>query len=172
MDYYQGVVYEYLRADRSVFINTECSIQLDDVRLSKKGESWWCDAVAIDLRGMPTGGTPTVFLCEISYAVGLAALVQRLKMWSDNWPKVRCALKRDCQIGADWEVRPWLFVPQKEIPGLRPKLELLKGADGKPVFRPRITTLESVQPWCYPSWNHQDCKTDKSQSEIPKEMWT
>ena len=28
MDYYQGVVTDYLRADRSVFINTECLIQI------------------------------------------------------------------------------------------------------------------------------------------------
>jgi hypothetical protein len=29
MDYYQGVVVEYLRADRSVFVNTECCIELN-----------------------------------------------------------------------------------------------------------------------------------------------
>lgn len=28
MDYYQGVVLDYVRADRAVFVNPECCIQL------------------------------------------------------------------------------------------------------------------------------------------------
>ncbi len=30
MDYYEGVVIDYLRADRAVFVNTECCIQIKE----------------------------------------------------------------------------------------------------------------------------------------------
>jgi hypothetical protein len=36
MDYYQGVVLDYLRADRAIFINAECCIQLN-----KSPQSRW-----------------------------------------------------------------------------------------------------------------------------------
>jgi len=29
MDYYEGVVIDYLRADRALFVNTECCIQIN-----------------------------------------------------------------------------------------------------------------------------------------------
>lgn len=29
MDYFEGVVFEFLRADRTLFINTQCCIQLN-----------------------------------------------------------------------------------------------------------------------------------------------
>ncbi len=50
MDYYQNVVVEYLRADRAVFVNTECCIQLDKNRNVDKTKHWYCDAVAADFR--------------------------------------------------------------------------------------------------------------------------
>lgn len=45
MDYFQGVVTEYLVADRATYVNTEPLIQLDANEL-KKGRHWYCDAAA------------------------------------------------------------------------------------------------------------------------------
>lgn len=165
MDHYQGVVVEYLRADRTVFVNTECCIQLNDKpNPDTSGQHWYCDAVAIDLRDR------TVFLCEISYAEKLGALLDRLKSWAAEWGGVLEALKRDCKVPCGWPVRPWLFVPEESVPRLVEKLEPMKRTDGLSAFSPRITTLESVQPWNYHSWSHRDSETDKSESGIPVEM--
>lgn len=161
MDFYQGVVLDYLRADRAVFINTECCIQLNESpNPDKSGPHWYCDAVAIDFRHS------TAFLCEISYADKLSYLIKRLREWSQHWQEVRTALERDCKIPDGWTVRPWLFIPEKSMKGLVGNLEQMKGADGNPVFKVRITPLEKVQPWLYQSWNHQDCKTEKT--EVPE----
>jgi hypothetical protein len=164
MDYYQGVVVEYLRADRAVFVNTECCIQLNEkANPDSSGKHWYCDSVAIDFGADPG---PTVFLCEVSYAEKLGALTERLKNWAANWAGVHDALVRDCKVPSDWPVRPWLFVPQGKIGRLVGKLKDLTE------FNPRITPLECVQPWNYHSWDHQDSKTDKSKSGIPDAMRT
>jgi hypothetical protein len=165
VDYYQGVVLDYLRNDRAIFVNPECCIQLKDGKSPSRGEHWFCDAVAIDLNG------PTVFLCETSYAAGLGKLINRLTAWSQHWAGVEEALHRDCKVPVCWPVRPWLFIPQEAVQKLVARVNLMAGADGKRVFRPRITTLESVQPWQRTSWLHRDCDTDKSKSGIPEEMW-
>lgn len=163
MDFYQNVVIDYLRADRAVFVNTECCIQPEDgPNPDVCKPHWYCDAVAIDLRN------GTVFLCEISYAKKLGPLIARLKAWSQHWPDVREALERDCKIQTNWKVRLWLFVPQDSAKPLADKLELMKGIDGAMIFEPRITSLESVQPWKYHSWDHQDKDTDKR--DIPEAM--
>lgn len=162
MDYYQGVVVDYLRADRAVFVNTECCIQLNaNPNPDNSGPHWYCDAVAADFRRCE------VFLCEISYAEKLASLTKRLKEWSLNWPGVVKALERDCKVPEGWHVRPWLFVPTKSIASLVGNLKTMTTADGSPVFAARITPLEKVQPWFYHSWEHQDCMTDKQ--DVPEE---
>ena len=164
MDYYQGVVLDYLRADKAIFVNPECCIQINDGPSPDHGGThWYCDAVAVDLRN------ETVFLCEVTYAVGSAKLVKRLREWGQNWGEVRAALIRDCKVNGDWLVRPWLFVPEKSIAPLVSKLKLIKGIDELPVYQPRITSLESVQPWRYHSWGHQDKNTDRPDS-VPAEM--
>jgi hypothetical protein len=142
MDYYQGVVLDYLRANRAIFINAECCIQLNEAHNpDSSGPHWYCDAVACDFRER------CIFLCEISYSSDLAALVKRLRQWHENWQGVRHALARDCHVPPDWPVRPWLFVPEGLID------RLVKHLQTAPDFTPRITTLEAVQPWRYPSWN-------------------
>lgn len=63
MDYFQSVVLDYIRADRAVFVNPECCIQLvDKLNPDDLGphSHWHCDAVAVDLRNKK------VFLCEIT----------------------------------------------------------------------------------------------------------
>ena len=155
MDYYQGVVFDYLRADRAIFINTECTIQIKPGEQPPKGTSWECDAIALDLR------SHTVFLCEITYAPKFGALVKRLKDWCACWSEIQEALIQDCKVDDQWPVRVWLFVPEKEIPALVARLELFKNGDDTPIFAPRITSLESVEPWKYRIWNHQDANTPR-----------
>lgn len=164
MDYYQGIVVEYLRSDRAIFVNPECTIQLKEGRMPAKNEFWYCDVVAIDLRHK------TVFLCEVTYAVGMSNLIKRLKSWNDNWGGVCAALVRDCRIQSEWEVRPWVFVPEDFVKPLLEKMkQQVQGPDGLLAFKPRITTLESVQPWKF-KFDHLDSMTDKSKSGIPEEM--
>jgi hypothetical protein len=163
MDYYQGVVLNYLRSDRAVFVNPECLIQLVDGPVPPKGSHWYCDAVAIDLRN------EVVFLCEITYAAGLSALIGRLKAWAQNWSAIRDSLAKNCCVNGCWPVRPWLFVPEEFVPALVLKLQGIKAADGTPVFQPRITPLESVGPWKFKDWDHQDMNTKKPDC-IPAEM--
>ena len=105
MNYYESVVIDYLRADRTLFVNTECLIQLNAGRNPDKGTHWYCDAVVAVFR------TKSIFLCEISYSEQLAGLIKRLKSWCDNWDGVRAALARESFLPEEWLVRlrPWLF---------------------------------------------------------------
>lgn len=163
MDYYQGVVVDYLRADRAVFVNTECCIQLNEgPNPDTTGPHWYCDAVAIDLRDK------TIFLCEVSFASKLDSLLKRLKEWSEHWTEVHNALCRDCLADATWKLRPWLFVPNNSVSVLVPKLRAMTNVGGGLIFEPRITPLECVQPWNYHSWNHQDKDTEKL--DVPETM--
>lgn len=147
MDYYESVVMDYLRADRALFLNTECCIQIDAGRNPDKGTHWYCDAVVADFR------TQSVFLCEISYSEQLVDLVKRLKNWCDSWDGVRAALARESFLPKEWLARlqPWLFVPQRCVPTLQKGLSKIGNAP--PNFNPRITHLENVQPWLYCSWD-------------------
>ena len=148
MDYYQGVVTDYLRADRAVFVNTEYCIQLNPgVNPDTSGLHWYCDAIAVDLR------KPAVYLCEISYSKSLAALLKRLKDWNANWPLLRTALVRDSFVQRDWPVRPWVFIPEKCRDPLEAGFNRLPGIGMQPMPKPKVTNLEDVVPWKYPSWN-------------------
>ena len=165
MDYYQGVVVEYLRADRSVFVNTECCIQVNEaMNPDTSGPHWFCDAVAVDFER-----PRTVYLCEISYAQSLGALFKRLASWNGDWTRVVAGLRRDCLLPEEWPVRPWLFVPTevcKTAVARIQKLGVGAGQSGMPV--PKITPLEFAAPWKYRSWNRigEEAKPDC----IPNEM--
>src|SRR4051812_3721392 len=113
MDYYENVVVHYLRADRSLFINTECCIQLNQGNPDTSGPHWYCDCVAVDFRNK------AIFLCETSYSKkGISyskkgdGLAGRLRGWHENWPGVCFALTRDSFLPSGWPVQPWLFVPE------------------------------------------------------------
>lgn len=149
MDYYQGVVTEYLRADRSVFVNTECCIQLNDgANPDASGPHWYCDAVAVDHRDK------AVYLCEVSYSKELGALLKRLAAWNANWTLIKQALSRDCSLDPTWPIRAWLFIPggcvPKAVGGIN---RILKSPAAASMPAPKITKLEAVAPWHYPSWN-------------------
>jgi hypothetical protein len=156
MDYFQGVVAEYLRADRSTFINPEFCLQLDGgVKAPSKGSFWYIDPLAVSF------GDKTAYLCEVSYAKAAAALINRLAAWRLNWPRMLEAVRRDADVPADWVVRPWLFVPEIGIKSLVTKLPPLPTV-------PRITPLEMTEPWRYCGWDRQG-EAPKPDT-IPSEM--
>ncbi len=144
MDYFQGVVTEYLRAKRSVFINTEFLISLDEGKL-KKGRHWYCDALAVDMKDR------CVSLCEITYSANPHALVSRLIAWRSCWREIGDAIRRDSGVPEDWSLQPWVFLPkryedvfQSKFPGFS---EL--SSDETQMPNPLITHLESILPWEY-----------------------
>jgi hypothetical protein len=169
MNYYESVVIDYLRADRALFVNTECCVQINESdNPDNSGPHWYCDAVICDLK------SKAVFLGEISYSSNLGGwtkekggLISRLRDWNRNWPGVLFALSRDCGISPEWPVRPWLFVPEKLVPKLLVYLQRI-GTEHPLSFCPRITPLEMVQPWRYRSWNRKG--EDQKSSQIPVEM--
>lgn len=147
MDYFEGVVLDYLRADRTLFINSQFCIQVNEAENpDTSGPHWYCDAVALDMRSQ------TTFLCEISYSNRLEGLLKRLRDWNDNWTQIKAGMKRDAHLPFDWPVRPWLFVPEALVPLLHQRLTIIGGQPGL-AFKPRVTPLEMVLPWRYRSWN-------------------
>jgi hypothetical protein len=146
VNYYESVVVDYLRADRALFVNTECCIQLHEGNNpDTSGPHWYCDAAVADFR------SKCIFLVEISYSGQLSDLAKRMKGWHENWAGVCHALARDSFLPSDWPVRPWTLVPEKLVPVLLRKLAQIGGDNLS--FIPRITPLEMVQPWQYRSWN-------------------
>lgn len=152
MDYFQGVVTEYLRAKRSVFVNTECLLQLDDGNQTLKDRHWYCDIVAADF------SEKAVYLCEVTYSATMQSLIGRLTAWRQQWPMLVSAIRRDCGIPSDWTVTPWVFIPAKYKTKFVEKLQVLNSAE-EPFCEmpmPRITHLESTLPWEYLiTWNRQ-----------------
>lgn len=146
MDYYQGVVVEYLRATRSRFVNTECLIQLAPGNAPERGLHWYCDAVVVDLK------EKVVHLCEISYSQTLGALFKRLESWRTHWSELRSALVNDCNVDPTWMVKPWIFVPRARKDLLDKKLSA-HAVEASAMPRPEITFLEDIAPWLYRSWN-------------------
>lgn len=150
MDYFQGVVTEYLVADRAAFVNSELLIQLD-LNEPKKGRHWYCDAAAANFREQ------TFYLCEVTYSKSMSGLARRLLAWDANWNDLRNSLTRDCGIPASWKVQPWAFVPQDYSDALKSKIEALANAEraeGAMPY-PLITHLEKVVPWNYVTWDRK-----------------
>ena len=149
MDYFQGVVTEFLRADRATFVNTEYLLQLDAGEVHAKGRHWFCDAVAVNHRDK------RVDLCEITYSSTLQSLVDRLQAWSSNWELIVAALHRDSHLQGTWHVRPHLFVPLTRMDTLKRKLGFIRKATESKLLMPvpEVTLLEDVAPWKYRSWN-------------------
>jgi hypothetical protein len=149
MDYFQGVVGDYLAADPAMFVNPEFCIRLSDRGSVKSTKHWYSDIMAINLRH------PAVYLCEVSYSRTLNPLLTRLKEWNADWPAVQSALQRDSHVDPDWPLRVWLFVLDDSQALLADKLpQALGTADGLQAMpTPLLTTLESVPPWKYPKFH-------------------
>ena len=143
MDHFEGVVLDYLRADRALFVNNQCCIQINSgSNPDTSGPHWYCDAVAVSFREQ------VVYLCEITFATTSSSLLTRLRAWNDHWEAIKTALCRDSNLPEAWPVRPWLFVPEAQVVRLRSNL-----AGMKALPNPRITALEEVVPWRYRSWD-------------------
>lgn len=148
MDYFQGVVSEYLRADRACFINPEFWLR-GSLDRSKQHDSphWFIDVLAVHMR------LKRVFLCEVTYAKKAPALIKRLQSWREHWPIILQTLREDACVPVDWPVHPWLFVPQRELASLQLiAKELHQGC--------RFTELEKVVPWQYQTWDHHHAESD------------
>ena len=145
MDYFEGVVADYLSADRAVFVNPQCRIQLEPCTRPKKGEHWYCDILAIDFR------ESAVYLCEVTLSRTVSTLLRRLRDWNANWPEICAAVHRDSHIPEEWDVRPRVFVPKAQMGLVRRKVEQIVDSDGEPpaMPKPEVTSLESVTPWQY-----------------------
>ncbi len=157
MDYFQGVVTEFLRANRSTFVNTEYLIQLDESPTPLKGRHWYCDALAVNFQHS------TVYLCEITYSKTMSALLGRLQAWASHWEGVCASISRDSQLCGTWKFQPWVFVPQDSTTLLIRKLEVSSTPirPQSPMPAPLITTLESVSPWNYCTWDRKHELTEE-----------
>ncbi|MEO1247811.1 MAG: hypothetical protein AAFX56_19195 [Pseudomonadota bacterium] len=151
MDYFQGVVTEYLRADRATFVNTELFIQIEQGDMPAKGNSWYCDAAAVNFR------ESTLYLCEVTYSKTMQALANRLLAWQANWEDIRAAVSRDCGVPEAWQVCPWVFVPRDYHDQLKQKAQAiwLETPEHNSMPSPRVTYLESVLPWNYKTWDRR-----------------
>ena len=149
MDYFQGVVTEYLRAKRTQFVNTEYLINLDYDGTYLKGRHWYCDAVAIDF------SDSTVHLCEVTYSRTLQAVINRLQAWRNEWPFVVKAIYRDSQLQGQWTVTPRVFIPEFLHTAFESKYTQMTGFSktSPSMPKPIVTMLEDVLPWKYRSWN-------------------
>ena len=154
MDYFQGVITEYLRSRRTTFVNAEYLLQLDAGDVYAKDRHWYCDAVAVDHADV------TVELCEITYSKTLHSLFKRLQAWSNHWPNVVAAVHRDSALKGSWLVRPRVFIPQEARKTFERKLGLLTRPSEQPVQMPPpiVTSMEEVLPWMYRSWNGKPYK--------------
>ncbi|WP_237384567.1 hypothetical protein [Xanthomonas campestris] len=84
MDHFEGVALDYLRADRALFVNSQCCIQLNEgANPDTSGPHWYCDAVAVSFKEQ------AAYLCEISYAARAPPLIARLKGWNEHWAGIR-----------------------------------------------------------------------------------
>jgi hypothetical protein len=156
VDYFQGVVAEYLRADRAMFVNPEHLVQLfPDQDMPAKGTSWYIDLLAVNLRDQ------AVYLCEVPYSQTQSALIKRLTELEQHWPAVCEALRRDAHVPESWPIRAWAFVPDSLLPKFIPKLKASN-------LSPKITPLEMTLPWKFCTWNR---KGEAAKPEIiPAEM--
>jgi hypothetical protein len=157
LDYYQGVVEEYLTRDRSFFVNPEFFLPIEDYYAgSTKGSSWHVDILALDLK------QHACYLCEVSYAKSLGSMLRRFDAWSTRWAAILGALEREAGVTSDWIVRPWAFAPESE---LRSQLKKLSEFPFSPKLK--LTPLEMTAPWRY-KWDRHGEKPKPS--FIPSEM--
>jgi hypothetical protein len=153
VDHFESVVIEFLRADRSLFLNTQCCIQLNPgANPDTSGPHWYCDAVAVSVRAQ------CAYLCEVTYANPPTSLLKRLASWAEAWGPLRAALERDSGVPAPWSVRPWVFVIRDVVPRVEAFVASLPPG---PMPPPKLTALEEVLPWNYRSWDraeHEHCE--------------
>ncbi|HQU03486.1 MAG TPA: hypothetical protein PLT25_02090 [Acidocella sp.] len=135
MDYYQGVVTEYLVKNKSVFINPEYELALNpNQKIHPKGTSWVIDILAVDFV------QEAVFLCEVTYSRTQHALVHKMADWADRWSEISTAVRHQTHVPEYWRILPRVFVPKEfrdtfaaKVHQAWPELEII--------------ALEDVAPW-------------------------
>lgn len=157
MDHFQGVVIEYLRANRSTFVNTECLINLDQDGVFAKSRHWYCDALAVNF------SERTVYLCEVTYSRTMHSLIVRLRAWAQHWTGVCEAIRRDCSLDGEWKFQPWVFIPENSHVALFDKLAIPAGSE---MPTPKVTYLETVTPWNYTTWDRRQTAFAELQSTL------
>lgn len=141
MDYFQGVVMEYLRADRSCFVNPEFWIR-GNLEHPHEKPHWFVDVLAVSMRDS------AVYLCEVTYAKQPRALARRLRSWKEHWELIDGTLRADAHIHKDWPLIPWVFAPTATLAIIKPDLkELFPEA--------KATDLERVMPWLYCTYDRK-----------------
>lgn len=132
-------------------MNTEYLIQLDEVSVPLKSRHWYCDALVVNFEHS------TVYLCEITYSKTMSALLGRLQAWATHWEGACEAIARDSKLPGAWAFQPWVFVPEDSQPLLLRKLEVSANSGLLRSSMPTliISTLESVAPWNYCSWDRK-----------------
>lgn len=140
MDYYQGVVQDYLTADRRVFISPEYLIELDEGRATVKGRSWFVDILAVDL------SQNSVTLCEVTLSKTPDALLKRLRQWSSAWLEVQQRITSTSQLPLGMAFGVRVFTPGHDELAARLEERLKKE---QLAFVPTVTRLEDIAPWLY-----------------------
>ena len=153
MDYYQGVVREFLQTDRSMFVNEELIIDLDyDEKRPQgknaKGRHWICDLAAISQRER------TMYLGEVTFNKSLQSLLKRFENWAKVWPELVDSLVRDSGLDRAWKVVPWAFIPEASRDLFDSRIAMMEkvgsGSDDMP--SPKVTYLEDCVPWKHKEW--------------------
>jgi hypothetical protein len=155
----------YIQADRSLFVNCEYLLQLDDVDnpdTSGKGRYWYVDVLAFEPKNN------IVWLCEFTFSREIQSLRKRLAAWADHWASFGAIIQRDSGLKFEPLVRPWAFVPETCLQKMVHVAEIT-GFDGNGPLPPiKITPLEMTLPWNYRFWK-RDGEGDKP-SVIPQQM--
>ena len=153
MDYFQGVVMEYLRADRACFVNPEFWIR-GNLEQPHEKPHWFVDVLAINMRDR------SVYLCEVTYAKQPRALARRLHSWKEHWSVINDTLKKDASIGEEWPLIPWVFAPPKTLAIIEPELKKL-------FPEARTTNLEKVLPWLFCTYDRKPEAHDEPKEQRP-----
>ena len=145
MDYYQGVVADYLAADTKMFVKPEGLIRISPDGPLLKGEHWYCDILAVSFRD-----PKVAYLCEVTFSRTLDALATRLREWHTHWAAIRQAVAHDNGL-AGWSLRPWAFVRRDCFDVLTREVDKFFDPSGSSdqMPRPIVTALEDVGPWLY-----------------------
>ncbi len=151
MEYYQGIVADYVSADRATFVANEYLLELE----RGKQPYWWIDTLAVSLK------EETAYLCEVTFSKQLSKIAGKVRAFYENMEGISAALHREASIPSTWKITPWLFVPRLNGPQLVERLQ--------PALIAKITYLEDVAPWIYPNgW--RDGEPTKPYADIPEQF--
>jgi hypothetical protein len=153
MDYFQGVVMEYLRADRACFVNPEFWIR-GNLEHPHEKPHWFVDVLAISMRDK------AAYLCEVTYAKQPRAMLRRLHSWKENWELINKTLREDACIDNGWPLIPWVFAPSLTMAIVEPVLKEL-------FSNGRAMTLEKVLPWLYCTYDRKPEAQDEAKEGRP-----